>query len=97
MHILYTTLNEDIFVRAFATEREAAEYALEMLGPDYADSFWIGEDGHLKQDNGARDFDVSIYSSVLELVHANAGQQSDVLGTILRKLGEGLEENGDRL
>lgn len=97
MYILDTSFNEDIFVKTFATEREAAEYALEMLGPDYADRFWIDDDGHLRQDDGMRDFNVNIYSSILGLVYANIGQHPGVLGTILRKLGEDLEANGERM
>lgn len=97
MHILYTTFNEDIFVKTFYTEREAGEYALEMLGSDYADRFGIDEDGHFIQDDGMRYFNVDIYSSILGLVYANIGQHPDILGTILRKLGEDLEANGERM
>lgn len=95
MHILETTFHEELEVRAFKTAREAAEFALEMLGEDYKDSFFLGEDGELKQaESRCHDFAVEVYPSVRDAVAAHTHSMSDMmdLGDFLCALGKAVKD-----
>ena len=93
MFFLYTTARDIIEIIPFATEREAAEYALGIQDEDDLESIWDSDDDEVAMaSKAASDFDYTIYDSAVSVVLGNVSQETDVLGEIVEKLGTAIRD-----
>lgn len=79
-------VKDGIHAEGFPTEKEAAEFIVEYLGADYADDFWVDENGRLMQSSRCIDFSADVYESLSEAVRAQLSLDDDALSNVLKVL-----------
>jgi hypothetical protein len=91
--MFYAQITKDaVRFHAFETERAAGEWIIAELGGDYANDFWIDDDGILYQSSRSLDFGATIHTCLQSAVEAQALLDPDAAIIVLRALCDAIEQ-----
>ncbi len=79
---------DDISFALHDTAEDAAAHLLEEIGPDYAETFWLADNGRdiVQAEKSCPDFSIRVYPSVEIALGAQMGLDLDALPHVLRAM-----------